>query len=254
MDRRKKIAYVSYAGRQVIIMAPYDPAFITELKSTLKFRKWNQERKVWVVDIEERQKALELIKRFFPVVEDNKPPEIPQSLVAELEKSPSQTDITAEWLTGGNLEIWIDGACVGNPGPGGYGIVFSCRGQKKVKSGGFRLTTNNRMEIMAAIIALETLKEESNAVIYSDSQYLVNAIMQGWAKRWKSNNWKRNKKEKAINPDLWDRLLQLCEQHHVEFRWIRGHNFQTENEWCDQLAEAAAREPDLPVDSGYKPC
>jgi len=253
LDKRKKIAYVSYVGRQVMIMAPYDPAFITELKSTLKFRKWNQERKVWVVDIGERQKALELIKRFFPVVEDNKPSEIPQSLVAELEKSTSHNGITAEWLAGGDLEIWIDGACVGNPGPGGYGIVFSCRGQKKVKSGGFRLTTNNRMEIMAAIIALETLKEESNAVIYSDSQYLVNAIMQGWAKRWKSNNWNRNKKEKAINSDLWDRLLQLCEQHHVEFRWIRGHNFQTENEWCDQLAEAAAREPDLPVDSGYKP-
>ena len=122
----------------MIIMAPYDPAFIAELKSTLKSRKWNQERKVWAVDIRERQKALELTKRFFPVVEDNKPPEIPQSLMAELEKSPSQTDITAEWLAGENLEIWIDGACVGNPGPGGCGIIFSCRGQQKVKSGDFQ--------------------------------------------------------------------------------------------------------------------
>jgi ribonuclease HI len=234
-------------------MTPYNPTFVTELKSMLRYRKWNQEKKIWAVDIRERQKALEIIKRFFPVIEDNKPPEVPPSLVEELKKSASQTHITAEWLAGGNLEIWIDGACVSNPGPGGYGIVFCSRGQKKVKSGGFRLTTNNRMEIIAAIVALETLKEKSNVVIYSDSQYLVDAIMRGWARRWKSNNWKRNRKEKAINPDLWDRLLQLCEKQHVEFRWIRGHGFQTENEWCDQLAEAAAREPDLPVDSGYEP-
>ncbi len=253
MDRSGKIAYVSYAGRQVMIMAPYDPAFITELKSATKSRKWDPKRKVWIVDIGERQRALELTRRFFPIVEDNKPPEIPQSLLEDLKKSSSHTNITAEWLAGGDLEIWIDGACVDNPGPGGYGIVFKCRGEKKLKSGGFQLTTNNRMEIMAAIIALEALKEKSNVVVYSDSKYVVDALMLGWVKRWKSNNWKRNKKEKAINPDLWDRLLQLYEQHNVEFKWIKGHNLQTENEWCDQLAAAAARDLDLPVDSGYKP-
>ena len=237
----------------MLVMAPYDPAFIAELKSTVKSRKWDQRRKEWVVDTRERSGALELTGRFFAVVEDNKPPEIPQPFVARPEDVPFQTDVTAEWLAGGNPEIWTDGACAGNPGPGGYGIIFSCRGQKKAKSGGFRLTTNNRMEMMAAIIALETLKEKSNVVIYSDSKYVVDAVMKGWAKRWKSNNWKRNKKDKAINPDLWDRLLQLCEQRRVEFKWVKGHNLQPENEWCDQLAEAAARQPNLPVDAGYEP-
>jgi len=129
------------------------------------------------------------------------------------------------------------------PIPGGFWVPAN--------TGGFRLTTNNRMEIMAAIAALETLKEKTNTVIYSDSQYLVDAIMKGWAKKWKANAWKRNKKDKAINPDLWDRLLALCDMHTVEFKWVRGHDLQTENEWCDQLAESAASQPNLPIDPGY---
>jgi ribonuclease HI len=150
------------------------------------------------------------------------------------------------------VNIYIDGACSGNPGPGGYGIVIEYRGQKKEKSGGFSNTTNNRMEIMAAIVALEELKEKCKVIVYSDSQYLVNAIMKGWALRWKSNGWMRNKKEKALNPDLWERLLGLCARHEVEFSWVRGHEGHLENERCDQLAREAASGTGLPIDKGYK--
>ena len=251
----KKTAHVRYLERQMLILTPYDAAFVAELKSTIRSRKWNPEKKEWAVDISEQKIALELIKRFYDVIEDNKPAEIPQgpqSLKTEAGGNLLQTDVTVEWLSGGSLEVWTDGACLGNPGPGGYGIIFKCNGQIKAKSGGFRLTTNNRMEIMGAIVALEALKKKGTAVIYSDSKYLVDAMMKGWAKKWKANNWKRNKKDKAINPDLWNRLLELCETHTVEFRWIKGHDLQTENEWCDQLAESAASQSDLQIDPGYK--
>ncbi|MDD5703810.1 MAG: ribonuclease HI [Dehalococcoidales bacterium] len=249
------IAHVRYLGQEMCLKTPYNASFVAELKNSIKAKKWDPEKKEWIIDVKERTKALELVKRFYDLVEDNQMPEIPQlpqELLATSRSTLTQTNIDADWLAGGNLEIWTDGACLGNPGPGGYGIVFKCNGQTKVKSGGFKLTTNNRMEILAAIVALETLKNRSNVVIYSDSQYLVDSIMQGWAKKWKANNWKRNKKDKAINPDLWDRLLQLCEQHNVEFKWIKGHDFKTENEWCDQLAEAAANQPNLPVDAAYE--
>jgi ribonuclease HI len=118
-------------------------------------------------------------------------------------------------------------------------------------SGGFRRTTNNRMEIMAAIAALEALKDPCQVTLYSDSQYLVNAISQGWAERWRANGWKRNKRELAVNPDLWARLLGLCEYHTVEFLWVRGHSGTRENERCDRLAVAAANQTGLPVDEGY---
>jgi ribonuclease HI len=150
------------------------------------------------------------------------------------------------------VNIYIDGACSGNPGPGGYGIIIEYKGKKGEKSGGFSNTTNNRMEIMAAIVALESLKEECSVKIFSDSQYVVNAMMKGWVKRWKTNGWMRNRKEKALNPDLWERMLMLCDKHEVEFNWIRGHEGHDENERCDQLARKAASKAGLPVDTGYK--
>ena len=113
-------------------------------------------------------------------------------------------------------------------------------------------TTNNRMEILAAIVGLEALKEECRVTLYSDSQYVVNAVEKGWAWRWESKGWKRGKDAKALNPDLWERLLRLCEYHDVEFRWVRGHAGNKENERCDQLATGAARQRDLPVDKGYE--
>jgi ribonuclease HI len=151
------------------------------------------------------------------------------------------------------VTIYTDGSCLNNPGPGGYGAVMLFDPHRREISGGFRLTTNNRMEMMAVIAALEALKEPCQITLYSDSQYVVNAMTKGWAQRWQANGWKRNKKETAVNPDLWGRLLIASEPHDVDFRWLRGHSGIVENERCDRLAFAAATQSGLPEDSGYRP-
>ena len=151
-----------------------------------------------------------------------------------------------------HVVVHTDGACIGNPGPGGYGVILDYGGYKKELSGGFRNTTNNRMEIMAAIIALESLKEQCRVTVFSDSEYLVKAVSEGWAKSWQARGWKRKKRGTALNPDLWERLLKACEAHEVEFKWVKGHSANRENERCDQLANEAASRPDLPVDDGYE--
>ncbi len=148
------------------------------------------------------------------------------------------------------VTIYTDGACLGNPGSGGYGAVLLYGSQRKELSGGFKLTTNNRMEITAALVALEALRESCRVTLYSDSQYLVDAMSKGWAHRWQVNGWKRNKREDAVNPDLWERMLELCQRYTVEFRWVRGHSGTKENERCDRLAVAAARDSGLPDDPG----
>jgi ribonuclease HI len=150
------------------------------------------------------------------------------------------------------VTIYTDGACLGNPGRGGYGVVLLYGGGRKELSGGFRLTTNNRMEIMAAAVALEALKERCVVTLYSDSQYLINAMRLGWAARWRSNHWKRGKSEVVLNPDLWARLLDRAAHHDVEFRWLRGHAGDPENERCDELAMAAAKGPSLAIDLEYE--
>ena len=148
--------------------------------------------------------------------------------------------------------IYTDGACSGNPGPGGYGCVLRYNKSRKELSGGFRETTNNRMELIAALKALESLKYPCKVKLYSDSKYLVNAMTKGWAKRWKAKNWMRTGTEKAKNPDLWEDLLRLCEIHEVEFIWVKGHAANEENNRCDELAVQAYSDPDLPTDSGYE--
>ncbi len=150
------------------------------------------------------------------------------------------------------VTIYTDGGCLGNPGPGGYGVVLLYNGHRKELSGGYRLTTNNRMELLAAIKGLEALKEPCAVTLYTDSRYLADAMRKGWAKRWQANGWRRNRKEKALNPDLWQRLLALCDRHEVEFVWVKGHAGVQENERCDALSQAAARQPDLPADPGYE--
>lgn len=150
-----------------------------------------------------------------------------------------------------HVEIYTDGACLGNPGPGGYCAILRHNGHKKELAGGFRRTTNNRMEIMAAIVGLESLKEKCLVTLYSDSEYLVKAMALGWARKWRANGWRRNARENALNPDLWERLLRVCEVHAVEFRWVRGHAGNSENERCDELAVQAAQHSDLPDDNGY---
>ena len=124
---------------------------------------------------------------------------------------------------------------------------------RKELSGGYHLTTNNRMELLAVIKALEALNQPCQVTLHSDSRYVVDAIAKGWAKKWRANGWQRNKREKAVNPDLWGTLLDLCEKHEVEFRWVRGHAGDVENERCDRLAVEAAHQPDLPADPGYPP-
>jgi ribonuclease HI len=150
-----------------------------------------------------------------------------------------------------HVTIYTDGACIGNPGPGGYGAVLLYQGHRKELSGGYRITTNNRMEIMAAIVGLEALKRKCQVMLYSDSEYLVKAMSRGWAQRWRAKGWKRSKREKALNPDLWERLLKLCEHHEVQFSWVKGHAGIPENIRCDELAMEAAQQPNLPVDEGY---
>lgn len=138
------------------------------------------------------------------------------------------------------VEIFTDGACKGNPGPGGWGAVLRYGKAEKEISGGEKNTTNNRMEISAVLEALKCLKEPCDVTLYSDSQYVCNAINKGWAKKWRANNWMRNKTDPALNSDLWEELLNLCEQHKMTIIWVKGHAGHPENERCDKLAVAAA--------------
>lgn len=137
------------------------------------------------------------------------------------------------------VEIFTDGACSGNPGPGGYGAILRYNGKTRELSGGEPQTTNNRMELMAVIVALEALKEQCNAILTSDSKYVIDALEKGWAKKWQSNNWMRTNKDKALNPDLWERLLKLTDYHNMTYNWIKGHAGHVENERCDKLAVLA---------------
>lgn len=138
------------------------------------------------------------------------------------------------------VEIFTDGACKGNPGPGGWGSILRYKETEKEISGGEANTTNNRMELTAVIKALELLKEPCEVELYTDSQYVANALTQGWAKKWQANGWMRNKKEKALNPELWEKLLKLYDTHSVKVNWVKGHAGHPENERCDRLAVAAA--------------
>jgi ribonuclease HI len=147
-----------------------------------------------------------------------------------------------------DVRLYTDGACSGNPGPGGYGAILVYEGSERELSGGYRKTTNNRMELMAVIAGLEVLREPCRVEVFSDSEYLVNAINRGWAERWRANGWKRNKRERALNPDLWERILDLCATHDARFTWVRGHDGHEYNERCDALAVRASQRKDLPAD------
>ena len=149
--------------------------------------------------------------------------------------------------------IFTAGACAPNPGgPGGYGAILEYNGNRKEISGGFRSTTNNRMELYAAIAALEALKQPCQVAIHSDSEYLVKSMSDRSVKRWQENNWFRTKQARAANADLWEKLLGLCETHDVKFVWIRGHSGGVENERCDALAKNALTQANLPPDEGYE--
>jgi ribonuclease HI len=146
------------------------------------------------------------------------------------------------------ITIYTDGACNGNPGPGGYGAVLLYGGggtvHRKEISAGFRHTTNNRMEIMGVIMGLEAVKEPCEITLFTDSMYLVDAVEKGWLERWRKNGWMRNKKDPALNADLWERLWHLLRTHRVRFQWVKGHAGNAENERCDKLAQEAAEASD----------
>ena len=150
------------------------------------------------------------------------------------------------------ITIYTDGACSGNPGPGGYGAVMHHGKHRNELSGGFRKTTNNRMELLAVIEGLQALKRPCEVTIFSDSKYIVDAVNKGWAKRWQANGWKRNKRENALNPDLWTRLLKLLDVHKVELSWVKGHAGNPGNEHADALAVGASKSNNLAIDEGYE--
>lgn len=145
------------------------------------------------------------------------------------------------------IKIYTDGAASGNPGPGGWGAVLVCGNRRMEMSGGFRLTTNNRMELLAVIKSLEAVRwQNANIEIWSDSRYVVDAIEKGWINNWQARGWKKVK-----NPDLWQAFLPLFRKHNITFHWLKGHNGHPENERCDQMAVAAYRASVLTEDTGY---
>lgn len=149
------------------------------------------------------------------------------------------------------VTIYSDGACLGNPGPGGYGTVLLFGKHRKELSAGFRRTTNNRMELLGAIAGLEALTRPCAVVLWSDSQYLVHALTKGWLDGWQKRGWRTSAKEPVKNQDLWQRLLRAVDSHTIDWRWVRGHTGDVENERCDVLAVAAANGGDLPDDAGF---
>lgn len=146
---------------------------------------------------------------------------------------------------------YTDGSCLGNPGPGGYGVVLTSGDRRKEFSGGYKYTTNNRMELLACIEAFKALSRPYSVILYSDSKYVVDGIMKGWALTWQANKWRKKDGGRAENIDLWDQLLSLIAEHQVEFRWIKAHNGNPANIRCDELAKNAANGTNLPEDTGY---
>jgi ribonuclease HI len=151
-------------------------------------------------------------------------------------------------ITSTIIQIYTDGACSGNPGPGGFGVVMKYKSQRKELAQGYKLTTNNRMELLAIIIALESLKKENSEVeVFSDSKYVVDSINLGWVYGWV----KKGFKDKA-NPDLWKRFLLIQKKHSIKFIWVKGHASNIENNRCDELAVAASKGSNLLLDEGYE--
>lgn len=151
-----------------------------------------------------------------------------------------------------DVSIFTDGACLGNPGPGGWAAILNCQGKEKELSAGFKLTTNNRMEVLAAIKGLEALTRPCQVTLYTDSKYLCDAVEKHWLTNWRRNGWVTAGKKPVKNRDLWEMLIEILKKHTVTFKWVRGHSGHPENERCDQLAKSAAQGADLAEDTGFK--
>jgi len=199
-----------------------------------------------------REEAINWLKEFPLETLLKLAPNLVEYLDERTDTSPTLAETIDELLKSEKVVIFTDGSTNPNTGAGGYGVILKYKDKVKELSGGFRKTTNNRMEIIACIEGLRALKKKSDVVVFSDSQYVVNSISKGWAKKWQAQNWMRNDKEKAENTDLWAQLLELCNHHNVEFRWVKGHNGTKENERCDQLALEATQKRNLPADEGFE--
>jgi ribonuclease HI len=148
--------------------------------------------------------------------------------------------------------VYADGSCLGNPGAGGYAATVNTGTNRTELSGGFKHTTSNRMELMGVIVALESLPVFSKVRLHSDSRYVIDAMHQGWAAKWKANGWKRGRHERVLNTDLWQRLLDVSSRHDIEWVWVKAHSGIFENERCNYLSKSAAKRKDLPVDRIYE--
>lgn len=152
----------------------------------------------------------------------------------------------------GEIIIHTDGGASPNPGVGGYGVVLQKGQLRKELSGGYKLTTNNRMEMMAVIVALQALNEATTAILHTDSKYIVDSVTKGWVYGWKKRGWKKSDGKRPENVDLWEVLIALLQKHRVDFRWVKGHAGNTENERCDALVAEARKNKNLLIDAGYK--
>jgi ribonuclease HI len=170
----------------------------------------------------------------------------PRSTVQSKQTTPDPSTHQAEVI------VYTDGGCSCNPGPGGYGAVILAGGKRKELSGGFKHTTNNRMELMGCIVALKSIKPGASVLVHSDSQYVVNGISKGWAAKWRAQGWMRNKNDAAENYDLWEELLDACAPLTVRFVWVKGHAGNEENECCDQLATQALTAPHAAHDKNFE--
>ncbi|CAG9297357.1 ribonuclease HI [Celerinatantimonas diazotrophica] len=150
-----------------------------------------------------------------------------------------------------SVQLFTDGSCLGNPGPGGYGAILQYADKERELSAGFRLTTNNRMELLATIVGLETLTRPCEVVLTTDSQYVRQGITQ-WIHNWKKRDWKTANKQPVKNVDLWQRLDQAAKRHQIQWHWVKGHAGHEENERCDELARNAANSNELGIDAGYE--
>ena len=139
------------------------------------------------------------------------------------------------------VTLYTDGACSGNPGPGGWGAILAFQGTEKELSGGEKSTTNNRMELTAVIAGLSALKEPCVVELYSDSKYVIDGLSKGWAVSWQKNGWRKSDKKPALNPDLWEKLLELTAVHKMRYHWVKGHADNPKNNRCDQLAVAESK-------------
>ena len=165
---------------------------------------------------------------------------------------PPRAEGPSALLHAGKVLIYTDGSTLDNPGPGGYGVVLRYGENRRELSGGYRWTTNNRMELLACIEGLKALTRRCSVVLFSDSKYVVNGMTEGWVERWQASGWKLNNGQDVKNADLWQQLVEACQGHEVEFRWVRGHSGNPDNERCDRLALKAAQGQNLAADLAYE--